>query len=95
MEVSTKPGQLQSEPSEASSPKANARPEWGHAPPARHLEMKEVIDEPWFHFDKPAIEQAAALRDCEIADTLLDRGSSSHRHRPGRAAAAREAEGPS
>ena len=40
-----------------------------------HTELSEVIDEPWFHFGKPAIVQAAGYRDRELVDTLIDLGA--------------------
>lgn len=42
---------------------------------AEHPDLVEVIDEPWFHFDKPAIVQAAGARNRELADALLDLGA--------------------
>jgi ankyrin repeat protein len=42
---------------------------------AEHPELVEVIDEPWFHFDKPAIVQAAGARNRELVDALLDLGA--------------------
>ena len=42
---------------------------------AEHPELRDVIDEPWFHFDKPAVVQAAADRDRALVDALLDLGA--------------------
>lgn len=40
-----------------------------------HPELVDVIDEPWFHFDAPALVQAAGYRDRALVDALLDLGA--------------------
>jgi len=42
---------------------------------AEHPELVEALDEPWFHFDKPALVQAAADRNRALVDALLDLGA--------------------
>lgn len=40
-----------------------------------HPELVDVIDEPWFSFDSPALVQSAGRRDRAMMDALLDLGA--------------------
>ncbi|MEM7414118.1 MAG: ankyrin repeat domain-containing protein [Gemmatimonadota bacterium] len=42
---------------------------------AAHPSLTDVIDAPWFSFDKPALVHAAARRNRELVDALLELGA--------------------
>ena len=42
---------------------------------SEHPELAEVVDEPWFSFDSPAIVHAAGMRDRDLLDALIDLGA--------------------